>query len=351
MVEVVCAQPDCQLPKSGRCLEGFDPPETCPYRTGQLRAIDDTVEFVEQDLVTLPSGEALTERQAAEITRLGATNLVVIAGPTDSGKTTILAALFEAFQEAPFGNYLFAGSRTLVGFEQRCHLGRRESGQEVAKTAHTSVREGVAFLHLDLAFRDESRLSHRHLLLSDISGELFKRIRDSSDAANDVASLGRADHFCIVVDGQRLVDTETRQSTKSDSRSILRSVIESGKLSTSCMIDLVITKWDLITRVLQEQGDSTIRSFLNETIRAVTAVAGDRQITVHEVAARPPVDAKVPFAHGLPTLLRSWMGHDQHGPKKMSVYSVSGSQRDFNRYTDTVLTSYGLAEAYEHTQI
>jgi hypothetical protein len=353
MIERVCRQPGCQLGTSGRCLEGFDPPEECPYQSGQSQTTEEPVAFVEQDLVGLPSGEALAERQASEVTRCGPTKLIIIAGPHGSGKTTILASLFEAFQEAPFGNYIFRGSRTLVGFEQRCHLGRRESGLEIAKTAHTSAREGVVFLHLDLAFRLEGGLSNTHLLLSDISGELFKRIRDSSDAVNDVAALGRADHVCIVIDGEKLVSGEARQLARNDSRSILRSLIESGRLWRDCVIDLVITKWDVVIEALKEDGGAgaALRSYIDETARAVREVARGREMRIHEIAARPPVNAKVPFAHGLPTLLRSWMDHERVIVHKPTVFSVGATAREFNRYTETVLARSGLVSAYDISQI
>src|SRR5436189_2638822 len=144
-----CTREGCQIATTGKCLEGFEPVNTCPYLsvaaipTGEA-ASSETAAFVD-----LPSGEALTEIQASEITRQGLTRVVVLAGPSGSGKTTILTSLFESFLEAPFGNFLFAGSRTLVGFERRCHDARIASGRTEAHTVHTQV-EPTEFLHLRL---------------------------------------------------------------------------------------------------------------------------------------------------------------------------------------------------------
>jgi hypothetical protein len=132
MTEANCSQQGCPFSISGRCLEGFEPPSICPYQTRQDVQQDEVATYVSQDLVDLPSGEALTERQAAEVARDELSKVIIIAGPFNSGKTTILTSLFEAFQEAPFGNFQFRGSRTLFGFERRCHLGRMESGNEEA---------------------------------------------------------------------------------------------------------------------------------------------------------------------------------------------------------------------------
>src|SRR5437660_1243890 len=108
-----CAREGCDIATTGKCLEGFDPANTCPYLSLEAgepgSSSTDMAAFVD-----LPTGEALTEAQATDVTREGLTRVVIIAGPTASGKTTILTTLFESFLEAPFANYLFAGSRTLV---------------------------------------------------------------------------------------------------------------------------------------------------------------------------------------------------------------------------------------------
>jgi hypothetical protein len=351
MTELFCPQPDCKLATSGRCLEGFDPPEKCPFQTQDQKNTEDYSPQSAQELVDLPSGEALTERQAAGVTRSWPTKLIIIAGPYDSGKTTILTSLFEAFQEAPFGNYTFRGSRTLVGFERRCHLGRKESGQETAKTAHTSVREGVVFLHLDLAYRGEMGTDNTNLLLSDISGELFKRLRDANDAVKDIEALGRADHLCIVIDGEKIVNKETRHVARNDSRSILRSIMESGVLNENCVIDMILTKWDVVVEAIQSGNSTDVVDYIDETAKAIRGAASGRKVRIHEVAARPPASAKVPFAHGLPTLLRSWMDHEPVEASKQAVYTLVNPRREFNRYTDVVLARNDLAETYDISHI
>jgi hypothetical protein len=344
---VACPQSGCQIAASGRCLEGFDPPDTCPHQHEMHKAADEPVGYVEQNMVALPSGEALTDVQAAIVAASGPTKLVIIAGPYGSGKTTILTALFEAFQEAPFGNYTFRGSRTLVGFERRCHLGRKESGQESAETSHTSAREGIKFLHLDLAIRGLHGPTVESILLSDVSGELFKRVRDSRAAVDGIAPFRRADHLCIVIDGEKVVSQEARQVARNDSRSILRSIAEADVLSKKCSIELAITKWDVVVEALHTGTDTSLKPFLADAITAIKAVASGKECRVFEVAARPPVDAKVPFAHGLPTLLRSWMGHDELWATKREIYYPSNPSRQISGHTRAVLARRGIGEHYD----
>ncbi len=207
---------------------------------------------------------------------------MIVAGPVGSGKTTILTSLFESFLEAPTGNYLFAGSKTLVGFERRCHDARKASGRLVAETGHTSRREGVRFLHLKLAAAEADIPSPRHLLLSDVSGELFKTLRDSNSAVKEMTALQRADHLCVVIDGQKLTELGQRQVARNDARSMLRSIIAMGVLSPTCKIEIVFSKWDLI---LSAQPTQDLHRFLAET-RGHEAVRLDTDLLCESAASR-----------------------------------------------------------------
>src|SRR4051794_26972191 len=106
-----CARDGCDVAATGKCLEGFEPPSTCPYLSVEPGPPGEATASEASAFVDLPTGEALTEAQSAEITRQGITRVVIIAGPTGSGKTTILTSLYESFLEAPFGNFFFGGSR------------------------------------------------------------------------------------------------------------------------------------------------------------------------------------------------------------------------------------------------
>jgi hypothetical protein len=293
--------------------------------------------YSEQELISFPSGEALTEAQAGEVTREDQTRVIVIAGPLNSGKTTILTSLIEAFQEAPFAGFMFRGSRTLVGFERRCHLGREESGLEEANTTHTSIREGIMFLHLALGWKDDENFRHSSLLLSDISGELFRRVRDSNRAAEELSSLRRADCLCMIIDGERIIDRETRQIARNDTRSILRSIVEADMLSPSCSIEVAFTKWDVVVETMGTADWPTVQAFVEETKAVLVAAAQGRNLNFHEVAARPTRKAAVPFAHGLPTLLRSWMSGREAACEVLPAYSLKHPSREINRMTEAML--------------
>lgn len=332
MSDIACSRAGCPVAVSGLCLEGFKPPTTCPYYASADVPAEEVASYTTQELIDLPSGEALTERQAADVTREDTAKVVIIAGPYNSGKTTMLTSLYEAFQDAPFANYLFRGSRTLVGFEKRAHLGRIEAGDVEAKTSHTSVGEGVVFLHLALASLDELGFEHASLLLSDISGELFRHVRDSTQAAKEISALQRADHLCIVIDGERIASEEGRQVARNDSRSILRSIMEANVLPSEAVIDIVFTKWDLVVQATEADVSGYLSKFIDGTKQALASLVSTHNVKFHEVAARPSKSAKTPFAHGLPTLLRSWMAKRSSMPSAPTVYVPHTIAREFARF-------------------
>ena len=95
------------------------------------------------DLIDLPSGKELNEVAANTIAASRSVRVVVLAGPVDSGKTTLLTSLYELFQWGTVADQLFAGSTTLPAFEQRCHLARTVSGGEIADTGRKIGRAHV----------------------------------------------------------------------------------------------------------------------------------------------------------------------------------------------------------------
>ena len=76
-------------------------------------------------------------------------------------------------------------------------------------------------------------------------------------------------------------------------------------------------------------------------------MAPSRRFKVFEVAARPPVKATVPFAHGLPTLLRAWVGDDEVELSKRTLFYPANPIRQFSRYTEAVIERNDLGERYD----
>src|SRR5919198_2499191 len=117
----------------------------------------------------LPEGSDLDLPLAERVTRAGISRVIVLAGTADSGKTTLVTALYELFQNGLFAGYLFAGSETLPALERRCHLGRIDSGRAAAETARTLAGGGQRWLHLRVRAATNGG-AVRELLVSEIAG-------------------------------------------------------------------------------------------------------------------------------------------------------------------------------------
>src|SRR6266545_4833715 len=132
--------------------------------------------------VPVPSGGALTVEASLRVTLRSAAKVVVPVGPVGCGKSTLITTIYDQFQLGPFGGWLFAGSETLLAFEQRSFLSRTASGRATAGIERTSLSSGEQLVHLRLQDEGQVRAA-RDLLLADISGELFQSIADHPEQA------------------------------------------------------------------------------------------------------------------------------------------------------------------------
>jgi hypothetical protein len=177
-------------------------------------------------LLDLPHGKGLQRADTAAITKRALTSVVLFAGTADCGKTTLLATLHLLFQDGPFAGYNFAGSDTLVGFEDRVSLTRTASGRSTPTTPRTTVSE---YLHLRVR---RGGCSHpiRDVLLCDLWGEDFKEAKDNVDACRNLTIIKTAHRFVLLVDGGKLAKAESKQSAKNDPLVLLRNCLAAGTL-------------------------------------------------------------------------------------------------------------------------
>lgn len=252
-------------------------------------------------IIDLPSGGDLTPETAGCVTRAFLTRLVLLAGEAESGKTTLLATIYEKFNEGPFANLLFAGSETLIGWEKRCYLARVVSGAEKADTERTL---GLQQRLLHLSLRDEGlENSSQHLLFTDFSGEVFKLIRDSTAECQRLGILKRTDHFVLLLDGSKVADTRSRHEALNNGMALLRSCIDAGMVGLRSFVDVVFSKYDLVAAAGQPGLD-----FQAYAVTTITRRFSQRlgRLRFHNVAARPEAHG-MEFAYGVAELLRSWV--------------------------------------------
>jgi len=259
---------------------------------------------VEEDLIDLIHGKALTVQEAFRITSATRTQLIIIVGAVGSGKTTLIASLFHCFQEGPFAGYLFAGSDTLLGFDQRCHQARTVSGRSTADTERTKFGTEHQLLHLQVRTEDlNSPITH--VLMSDLSGEHFESAKDSVSECRDLGLIQRADHFVLLVDGEKLAKPEHRQSAKNKAIMMLRSCLDAGQLDQRSLVYILFSKWDLIeTDKNKQQGIEFVGQVETSIEQQFESRVG--RLSFFKVAARRE-KGDLPLGYGLDKPFSSWI--------------------------------------------
>ena len=264
--------------------------------------------------IDLPPGKDLTPEMGNRLAAARLVRLVFLAGEAESGKTTLLAAIYEKFNSGPFAGLIFGGSLTFIGWEQRCHLSRVASGAERPDTERTL---GLQHRLLHLRVRDQELVDGtQDLLFTDLSGEVFKLIRDSTAECQQLGMLKRADHFVLLFDGKKLSERSTRHEAQNNGIALLRSCVDAGMVGSRSFVDVVFSKYDLILAA----GHDTIEFLgtVRETIKGRLGLKLGR-LRFHNIAARPE-SGPTEYAFGIPELLSSWT---RESPYYKSDFSVS----------------------------
>ena len=247
--------------------------------------------------IKLRDGEFLNAAEGGEVVRSAPSSVVVVAGMARSGKTTLVGELYGLFHKGSFAGYLFAGSRTLPGFERRCHLSRLCSEREIPATERTLFSESHDLLHLRLA--SVANGIHRDILFSDIYGEDFRLASDSAEECRKISIFKRANHVVILVDGKKAIDKGERQAAFSAADSLLRQCLDCGMLGEKSNVQIVVTKWDKAAG----HGDAFIEEKLNWLINRHRGRLAT--LTTHKTALRTTGDIKA--GYGMEELLKTWI--------------------------------------------
>lgn len=258
------------------------------------------------------SGKMLSLAGANELKKSVMTDIIVVAGGVNAGKTTLLSSLYDQFMEGPVGNLKFAGTLTLRGFEEVGYTAKTTSRQSSPIVDHTDIGADEIFLHLKLV-NTEAQIGFKHLLMTDWSGEISRRVSTSVEFARTLDVIRSCARFALLIDGDRIANPDERQKERTLALLVLRSCLDATILGDESNCDIVFTKWDLI----QSGPPGTIK--LIEQIKS--DIAGDfadrlGTLTFHETAARvqtvgtgeSAVD-RLADGYGLKELLHCWVGN------------------------------------------
>ncbi len=284
----------------------------------------------------LPHGEAMKFSETYRITASKRANLILLAGEVGSGKTTLLSSLFHLYQRGPYAGYLFAGSDTLIGFERRCHPARTSSENAAPETHRTLRGNTKSFLHLRL--RDKKiKYCSRELLIVDLSGEDFAEASHSVEDAKRLVFIQRADHFVLLIDGDKIANSTSRRSAKNKAMMLLRTLSDSGILTGDSNVDIVLSKWDIVHSRLPE--DPSHQMFIDELNSDIDKKYGKRfaRIRFFNIAARPSVTSSdIPLGYGLEQVLPSWIEDNKRTEYREYALNRQNAS-EFNCFAERVL--------------
>jgi hypothetical protein len=308
-----CRKADCQVAVTGSCAEGHTPLASCPnygdHSAERSGIYDGELEEAageapsEVERVSLPSGDALTPHEVDHFLRWRAATFVTVIGDSESGKTTLICALYDRFLKGTFAGLGFAGSRTLVALERRSHHARVDCGRAVPETARTSQLDNLRYFHFAVA-PDGHPGKRVDLLLSDRSGEVYRSARNNSTVVATLPELPQGDRIVLLLDGRRVTDPIERNGAIQSVRQTLRVFLDNEALGPTSIVQVVTTKIDLIAASPEKQEIADALVTFADRLSADFAPRV-KSLSFHEIAARDPTTAFAP-AHGLDTLIEEW---------------------------------------------
>lgn len=248
------------------------------------------------------SGEALDSSDFYRIAARERTKMMMLVGPVACGKTTMETSIYQLFQRNPVNEYFFAGSKSLHGFEQRSYYTRIQSRGNTPETQRTSLDDTNVFLHLRLWNKKNEEFTN--LVLADLSGESFTNsIGQVEELKQKYYFAERADFIVGMIDGEKLCDKKKRNSVVMELIELLRTFYDAGVLNKECILQIVISKYDLLKGVdnpdeILEKVKRQINGCLSEAFSF---------IEYHKIAAMPINTQHTTIGYGLDILLHSWM--------------------------------------------
>ena len=332
MEDLTCSNPDCQISENGSCLQGLEPVESCPSFGKTVDAEDesledenDTTEEEQIQLVQLSSGRAYALSDLDTFLLRQPAQLVAIVGDTLSGKSTLICALYEKFLRGEFESFSFAGSDTLIAFEEVAHYSRAVSGASMPETQRTSLSEELQFFHLAIVSEDTDAI-RKELFISDRAGEIYRAGLDRPGELLTLQELRLSRCVAVLVDGERLIQADEQHQVLDTTRQLVRAMIDSGTLSTSQHLQIILTKRDEVERT------GTAECFINRVETLTNRIDDDfgsavASVEFYEIAARDPT-REFDSAHGCEALLKSWLNASEPSPRDINADKKVETQFD-----------------------
>lgn len=330
---VRCANQQCPVAKNGKCLEGLAV-EECPHYGHDPAISIDASEHEEPRSPTatlvpqviegrLPTADLLSPVQAGSLCCARRVYSIAFVGPSEAGKTSLIASFYDMFQSGPFEGYSFKWCDSYHGFERACHHSRLASQRTIPYTARTDLRAGLRYYQMTLR-KDGTDLD---LLFADRAGELYNGAANNPSLVSSFEELRRADSIALLLDGSKLADPGARHVAKSDLEMTLHGIVDSGVLGAVRRLAIVLTKLDVLrTSARAEAAQREFAEFASKLCARYGAYF--KQIEPFQISSNPSEQAGLQRGHGLAKLFQYWI---DESPVKISETASELPLRQFQR--------------------
>lgn len=334
-MQKVCSNPDCNIATDGLCVEGIKPPDKCTQYSESSPEPDENISLENLDVSTaeLPAttlqdidlldGEALSISKATDLLRQFPAHVVAFAGPSNVGKTTLFASIYDALHSSPIGQLAFGGSRTLYAFERLCHYSRITSEQDNPNTPHTPITDGARFYHL--ALHRSGINSRTDLLFADRAGEEYDGAVNSSKNCQALFEIQRANTLLLLVDAEQLCHVQKRHIARGSALGLLKAIRHENLLNPRSAVAIVMTRCDLL---YDTESTTMAESELKKILaKANELFPNNTRVTSICVAAQPH-SATYKGEKGLNTLIEFI---SLQTPRAIHMEPVQLGNRNFHR--------------------
>ncbi len=286
-----CKNKNCPYDKDGRCIENLLPncPNLSPDEAISVdQATSSSAEIKEFPtgpvFEDLPSGKKLTVTEATQILQSRPAQVVVLGGMVESGKTTLIARIFEMLQNNSVANHNFAASRTLAEFDKLSWHATMESQGASPTTEHTYRSENNHFLHLRVRAVDNT-LTAKDVLVCDIPGEIFPEAVAEERVCLELCALRRADHLVLFLDGSVMCKIHERHDPCGKILDFVDRAMQTGQIGHHTALHLVISKCDMLPQVPDDEVLLFVKTAEQSFCERYAGKFGD--LKTWRIAARP----------------------------------------------------------------
>lgn len=202
-----------------------------------------------EDFLNLNMGEAFDVDELYAFTAKRDVNFVVVAGPFESGKTTLEAIMYYLFRFGCNQKLSFVSSYTIKGFLKRSKDMMLSSGGKESTIDRTRRADKDNYLHLELCDNQSGR--KENFIFTDIAGEVYTEIEKLRDYSE---YLKNSDTAIVLIDGDRLSRGETRLDAYTTAVTIIRNLLNVNIINKKTNLLIVCTKKDKMDSAEQTNG-------------------------------------------------------------------------------------------------